>query len=410
MDFILNGQLKKTNKDAGKAYQILLVMGIIFVSFNLRPAITSVGPLIGTIRDDVGFSNWSVALLTSLPLIAFAIMSPIAPKLANRLTNEWTLALGLLILIIGIGMRSVSIVIFLFAGTLCIGLGIAICNVLLPGVIKEKFPKKVAIMTSIYTTAMGIFATTASGVSIPIADGLQLGWQIALLAWIFPALIGVILWFVIAKKNKQESSDKLSFLENKGNSGIWKSTLAWKVALFMGFQSLIFYVTISWLAEILIDFGMEQTTAGFMVSYVQLLGIPVSFIIPILAVKWKSQSMLVLGVNSLYIIGILLLLMRPSFGIILVAVAFLGIASSSNFAMALTFLSIRAKSAKDAADLSGMAQSVGYILAASGPILIGYIYDVTAGWTIPLGSLVLITVAIIYFGMQAGQNKYVLDD
>src|SRR5699024_6969438 len=122
-----------------------------FIAFNLRPAITSVGPLIGTIRDDVGFSNWSVAFLTSLPLIAFAIMSPLTPKLANRFTNEWALFIGLLMLVIGIGLRSISIVFFLFAGTLLIGLGIAICNVLLPGVIKEKFPLKIAVMTSVYT-------------------------------------------------------------------------------------------------------------------------------------------------------------------------------------------------------------------------------------------------------------------
>lgn len=177
----------------------------------------------------------------------------------------------------------------------------------------------------------------------------------------------------------------------------------------MGLQSLIFYVTISWLAEILIDIGLTQTTAGFMVSYVQLVGIPVSFIMPMLAVKLKSQSILAVCVNTLYIIGILMLLFYPAFSVILVAVAFIGIASSSNFALALIFISIRAKNAKDAADLSGMAQSIGYILAACGPIIIGYMYDLTRGWTVPLTTLMLITVAIIFFGAKAGQNKYVFD-
>src|SRR5699024_1759007 len=216
-----------------RLYQALLVIGVIFVAFNLRPAITSVGPLIGTIRDDIGFANWSVALLTSLPLIAFAIMSPIAPKLANKFSNEMTLVIGLFVLIIGISLRSMSVVFLIFFGTLCIGLGIAICNVLLPGVIKEKFPAKVAIMTSVYTTSMSIFATSASGLSIPLAEELNLGWQLALLVWAIPAVIGLIIWLIIYKNNRKNTSDKqLKFFESKKGSGIWKSNLAWKVALF----------------------------------------------------------------------------------------------------------------------------------------------------------------------------------
>lgn len=385
----------------------MLVMGVLFIAFNLRPAITSVGPLIGIIRDDVGFQNWSVALLTSLPLIAFAIMSPMAPKLANRTTNEWALFMGLTMLIIGVGIRSISVTFFLFTGTLLIGLGIAVCNVLLPGVIKENFPHKVAIMTSLYTTGMAAFATTASGVSIPFAKGLGLGWQLSLLFWIIPAVIGGGIWLIIAIKAKRPDHD--TYLDKRESTGIWKSTLAWQIALFMGFQSLIFYVTISWLAEMLIDFGISQTAAGFFLSYFQLLGIPVSFMMPLFATRLKSQSTLVFFVNSLYIIGILLLIWNQSVVSIIISVGLIGIASSSNFALALTFLSIKAKDGKDAASLSGMAQSIGYILAAIGPILIGSIYDFTHGWTIPLICLIIIAVVIMFLGTKAGRNQYVLE-
>src|SRR5699024_9000165 len=150
----------------------------------------------------------------------------------------------------------------------------------------------------------------------------------------------------------------------KKGSGIWKSNLAWKVALFMGFQSLIFYVTISWLPELLMDEGMRKATAGYMLSYFQLLGIPISFIIPMIAVKMKSQRALVLAINLLYIIGISTLLLKPTFAFIIFAITLIGIASSANFALSLSFLAIRAKGAKDAAELSGMAQSIGYLLAA----------------------------------------------
>ena len=407
----MNEQSILEKQKENRLYQALLVIGVIFVAFNLRPAITSVGPLIGTIRDDIGFANWSVALLTSLPLIAFAIMSPIAPKLANKFSNEMTLVIGLFVLIIGISLRSMSVVFLIFFGTLCIGLGIAICNVLLPGVIKEKFPAKVAIMTSVYTTSMSIFATSASGLSIPLAEELNLGWQLALLVWAIPALIGLIIWLIIYKNNRKNTFDKqLKFFESKKGSGIWKSNLAWKVALFMGFQSLIFYVTISWLPELLMDEGMRKATAGYMLSYFQLLGIPISFIIPMIAVKMKSQRALVLAINLLYIIGISTLLLKPTFAFIIFAITLIGIASSANFALSLSFLAIRAKGAKDAAELSGMAQSIGYLLAAIGPIIIGYVYDITQAWTIPLIILIGITFVIIYVGMGAGQDKYVFDD
>lgn len=407
----MNEQSILEKQKENRLYQALLVIGVIFVAFNLRPAITSVGPLIGTIRDDIGFANWSVALLTSLPLIAFAIMSPIAPKLANKFSNEMTLVIGLFVLIIGISLRSMSVVFLIFFGTLCIGLGIAICNVLLPSVIKEKFPAKVAIMTSVYTTSMSIFATSASGLSIPLAEELNLGWQLALLVWAIPAVIGLIIWLIIYKNNRKNTSDKqLKFFESKKGSGIWKSNLAWKVALFMGLQSLIFYVTISWLPELLMDEGMRKATAGYMLSYFQLLGIPISFIIPMIAVKMKSQRALVLAINLLYIIGISTLLLKPTFAFIIFAITLIGIASSANFALSLSFLAIRAKGAKDAAELSGMAQSIGYLLAAIGPIIIGYVYDITQTWTISLIILIGITFVIIYVGMGAGQDKYVFDD
>lgn len=404
----MGGQHAMEQKEQGRAYQLLLFAGIVFIAFNLRPALTSVGPLIGTIRDDIGFANWSVALLTSLPLIAFAMMSPLAPKLANRLTNERALALGLVVLIIGISLRSISVLFFLFLGTLLIGLGIAVCNVLLPGVIKDKFPTKVAIMTSVYSTSMAIFATMASGVSVPLSEGLNLGWQFALSIWVVPAVFGVVIWVIISRKNNRDNG-KVRFLDSTKGSGIWKSPLAWQVALFMGFQSSLFYITISWLPEILMGFGMEKTTAGLMLSFFQFIGIPVSFIIPMVAVKMRSQSFLILGVNSLYIIGIVTLLLSNSFVVTMIAVGCLGIASASNFALALSFFAIRAKNAKHAAELSGMAQSIGYLLAAMGPIAIGYIYDLTQVWTIPLYLLIGIMVIVIYFGMHAGQNKYVLD-
>ncbi|MGM8364562.1 CynX/NimT family MFS transporter [Virgibacillus sp. W0181] len=394
---------------ANKWYKVLLFIGIVFISFNLRPAITSVGPLMGIIRDDIGFANWNVGLLTSLPLIAFAVVSPIVPKFANRFTNEWALIIGLCFLFIGIGIRSVSLIFFLFLGTLLVGMGIAVCNVLLPGVVKEKYPAKVALMTSVYSTGMGVFAATASGLSIPLAKGLQFGWQLTLIVWAIPALVAIIIWITLAAKNKvSEREVSVQYVTSKGNR-IWSSFLAWKVALYMGLQSFLFYVTISWLPEILHDYGVSIATAGWLLSYTQFVGLPASFFVPVIASKLQSQRWLVCALCSMYLLGVFGLLVGTSYIVMIISVTFIGLTLSGCFALALAFLGMRARNARQSAELSGMAQSMGYMLAAVGPMLIGFLFDLTQSWTVPLITLMIVASLVMYFGMGAGQNKYVLD-
>jgi len=390
--------------------RILLIAGIILVAINLRPAITSVGPLLGIIRDEIGLSNWSVGLLTSLPLIAFAIMSPLVARIGRRVTNEYALVIGLVLLLGGIAVRSISIIAFLFIGTLLVGLGIAFCNVLLPGVIKEKFPLKVALMTSIYSTVMTMIAAVASGLSIPIASGLKLGWNMALLVWAIPAIIAIILWIYLGKKNKRvsDSQDAVHHEERKKNN-IWRSSLAWQVALYMGFQSSWFYITISWLPEILYDYGVDMATAGWMLSIAQFIGVPFSFLVPMIAAKYESQRNVVLVLGALGIGGYCGLLFGSSYLMMVISIILIGIPLGGNFALALALLGMRARNSRQAADLSGMAQSVGYVLAAIGPIFIGYLFDVTHMWETPLITLIIISGLVIIFGFGAGRNKYVFD-
>lgn len=403
---LVEDSTRKENESKKKLYQTFLFIGVILIALNLRPAITSVGPIIGFIRDDVGFANWSVAMLTSLPLVAFAVMSPVAPKLANKLTREKTLVLGLFVLLCGISIRSVPMIFSIYIGTLCIGLGIAICNVLLPGVIKEQFPTKISLITGIYSTAMGVSATVASGLSIPLIES-EIGWEITLLVWIIPALLAIIVWLLISKVTIGSGKVKSSYL-TKNKVGIWKSVLAWKIAMFMGLQSLLFYITITWLPEILIDFGMNKASAGLMLSYLQLMGLPASFIIPVLAGKLESQRFLVITLNIFLIIGILILMIGNGSKLFMIAITLMGISLSGNFTLALLFLSIRAGTANHAAQLSGMAQSIGYLLAATGPMLIGLIYDLTQKWGISLVILICIALCSSLLGMSVGRNKYVL--
>lgn len=266
-------------------------------------------------------------------------------------------------------------------------------------------------MTSLYTTSMVVFATISSGLSVPLADNLQLGWELSLLVWIVPALIGLVIWLIVLMKNNQQrKDDTIADTRKERRSGIWQEALAWKVALFMGLQSFIFYVMVSWLPEILHFYGMAKASAGFMLSYFQLIGIPVTFMVPMIVTRMKNQRLFVAVVNIIFIIGLIILLLSQSTTMIIVATTLLGAASSSNFALALTFLSIRAKNARDAAELSGMAQSIGYCVAAFGPIFIGFLFDVTQSWMIPLLILIGVMIVIIYFGLQAGKNEVVFDN
>lgn len=388
-------------------YRMLSIVGIVIIAINLRPGITAVGPLIGMIRDDLALANWTVGLLTSLPLLAFAVISPFVPSLANRLSNERAIVLGLLILVIGIGVRSISLVLFLFVGTVLIGLGIAICNVLLPGIVKDKFPLKVALMTSIYSTIMGTFAAISSGLSIPFAKGLNWGWQPALYVWAIPAMIGILIWLYLIYKNKQSEVESVRH-KATADRRIWRSPLAWQVALFMGFQSSLFYITISWLPEILHHNGLSMATAGWLLSYTQMIGMPASFIVPVIAGRLTSQRGIILVQSICAIIGFSGLLLSNSYALIIVSVTLIGIPLGGGFALALTFLGLRARDAKSAGELSGMAQSIGYSLAAIGPVLIGYLFDITGDWTVPLFMLIGLSMLTIVFGMGAGRNKYVL--
>ncbi|WP_342042072.1 CynX/NimT family MFS transporter [Bacillus sp. OTU2372] len=387
-------------------YIFLLITGIVLVAFNLRPAITSVGPLVGMIQEDVGLAHWSAGLLMSFPLLVFATMSPIVPRIANRISNEMTLLVGLIALVIGIAIRSIPMTFFLFTGTLLIGVGIAVGNVLLPAVVKDKFPEKFGLMTSVYSTSMGLVASLASGLSVPLAKDLDLGWQGALIVWAIPAVIAILLWIYLLRYNQGAEHAGIKKAASSSKE-MWLSPLAWQIAIFMGFQSFLFYVTISWLPEILQSHGLSIGTAGWLLSITQLSGIPASFFIPVIAGRYRSQIWIAFVLGLLSIIGYAGLLLGSSYPVLIISIIFIGVALGGNFPLALSYIGLRSRNAQRAVELSGMTQSTGYILAAIGPLLIGYLYDMTRLWTIPLIALTVVSVVLTVFGMISGRNRYV---
>lgn len=399
-------ELLKTKEHARTSYIYLLIAGIVLIAFNLRPAITSLGPLVGMIQEDLGLAHWSAGLLMSLPLIVFALMSPLVPKIAARLTNERTLLIGLTFLFIGVSIRSIPTPFLLFTGTLLAGLGIAIGNVLLPAVVKERFPHRFGLMTSIYSTSMGLIASLASGISIPLALDWNLGWQGAQMVWAIPVVAAIVLWNFLSKYNRDGSSGNQQKKSPVSNQ-MWRSSLAWQIAIFMGFQSFSFYVTVSWLTEILHSHGISLETAGWLLSFTQLVGLPASFIIPVLAGRFRSQVWLSFILGILAVVGYSGLLFGTSYSVLIISITLIGIALGGSFPLALTYIGLRTRNSQQAAALSGMAQSTGYVLAAVGPLFIGYLFDMTHSWTVPVVLLIVVSVILTVFGMFSGRNRYV---
>lgn len=391
-----------------KIYKFLLIIGIIFVAFNLRPAITAVGPIIGLIRTDLGISNGGAGFITTLPLLSFAVFSILAPSIGRVLGNERTIFLGLLVLFFGIIIRSMGFTNTLFLGTLLLGVGVAIGNVLLPSILKSKFPEKFGILTSTYTTSMSTFAALGSGISIPLAQGMGLGWQKALGIWAVVAIMTMIIWIPQLRQKRESQNASKTGLST--NMALWRSSLAWQVTLFMGLQSFLFYCSVAWLPEILESRGMNLSFAGWMVSLMQLIGLPTTFFAPVLAGRFQNQKGIVLVICSFYFAGTLGLIFGAAHWLLVISVISIGIAQGASISLALTLIGLRTKGAKQAADLSGMAQSVGYLLAAIGPSLIGFIVDHTHSWTIPLVILVVVIVLMMVTGVGAGRDRYVLGE
>lgn len=382
----------------------LLLAGILLIASNLRAPLTSVGSLIPAIRDSLEVSNTVIGTITTLPLIAFALISPISPKLANRFGMERTLLFSMVILAVGIGLRSVTGVSTLFIGTALIGVAISFGNVLLPGLIKLTFPFRIGLLTGLYAVCMNIFGALASGVSVPLSNINLLGWQGSLGIWIVLTLIAIGVWMPQAKH--PTSLPDYDSGEEKEKVNFWKSSTAWQITVFMGVQSLMFYTLLTWLPDILITKGFSSHEAGWMLSVMQFALIPMTFVMPVISGKMKNQMLLGMLTGLLFILGVLGLLQGSTIAVF-ISVILWGVACGSAFSLSMMFFTLRTKDAYAASDLSGMAQSIGYLLAAIGPVLFGSLYDLSGGWNMPLFVLLVGGAIILLCGLLAGRDKVI---
>lgn len=383
-----------------------MIAGIIFIAANLRAPLTSVGPLVGLIRENVHISNTLAGLITTVPLIAFALLSPFVPKLGRRYGVERIMLISLILLVIGIAVRSLSGAVTLFVGTAVLGFAITICNVLLPSLIKREFPLQMGTMTGVYSVSMNLSGAIASGISVPLAVGAGLNWQGALGVWGILSVISIFFWAPQLKAPAKSAAVASSSAGNDHHVNIWRSPLAWQVTLFMGLQSTIFYVLVAWLPEILKDQGISSSQSGWFLSIMIIASLPLSFIVPVIAGRMRNQRLLVVITTFLLLTGTLGLL-YGSIHLVLFWTIILGIGTGFAFGLSMMFFGLRTRSAHQAAELSGMAQSIGYLLAAMGPALIGYLHDATHSWSVPFLILAGASALLGIIGLGAARNRFV---
>ncbi len=375
----------------------LLIAGIVLIAVNLRPALSGVGPLVESIRAATGLSNAAVGFLTTLPLLAFGVVSTLTPLVTKRIGVEGALALALGMVGVGTAMRGVPSVALLFGGTALFGMGIALGNVLLPTLVKRDFPDRSGPMTSLYSSVMGLGAALAAGTSVPLATAF--GWRGSLAFWAIPAVIALGVWL---PQLKGQLRTRPSRSVGAALQSLGASKLAWQIALFMGLQSLTFYVILAWLPDLLQSRGMSAAEAGWLLALSQAAGIAGSAVVPWLASGKDDLRTLVGGLAAVEAVALGGLLL-PGGVFAAFWVSLLGFVLGGTFGLALLFLVLRADGTEAATELSGMAQSVGYLLAATGPAGFGIIHDMTGGWTLPLLLLIGIVAVKTLLGFGAGK-------
>jgi CP family cyanate transporter-like MFS transporter len=379
---------------------VWLLVGVVLVAANLRTALTGVGPLLPGIETSTGLSGTWTGLLGTLPLLTFAATSPLVGRTAYRYGAPRTLVVSLAVLAAGLLIRSLPGVPFLFAGTVVVAAAIAYGNVLLPAVIRSTVPEdRIGQVTGLYVTAMGLLAAISSGVSVPMADHLPGGWRTALGVWAALAVLAFGFWFPRWRRSGPAAATPATQERIP-----WRSPLAWQVSVFMGLQSLGFYSTIAWLPSIVHDHGVGEAAAGWQLFLFQIVGLVSSSALPVLARRWTDQRLLAAAASAIVALGFTLLAAAPQLAV--VSSVLTGLGGGACLVLALTFQGQRAADASQAAALASMAQSVGYLVAAVGPLLLGALHDLTGGWTLPLVLLVTLTLAQAVVGAGAGRDLH----
>ena len=372
-----------------KKRSLFFVLGIVLIGTVLRSPFTALPTILGDIAQGLGVEVSSLGILTSLPLLMFALFSAFASRLAQKIGLEHLFTYCLLLLTIGSVIRIFNLPL-LYLGTLIVGASIAIFNVLLPSIIQANQPQKISLLTTLYVTAMGISTAIASYLSVPITQASS--WKGLILVLSFLCLVTLLVWLPNHRHNHHLEAQK----EKQVKENILKSKDVWAIIIFGGLQSLLFYTSMTWLPTIAISAGLSNKDAALLASIFSLISIPFSMTVPSLTTRLSDgHRRIMLTIISIAGMTGIAMLLYPSNNFLywLVAHLLIGTACSALFPYLMVCFSLKTSSPEKTAQLSGLAQTGGYILAAFGPTLFGYSFDLFQSW-IP-AVLALLAVDII---------------
>lgn len=381
--------------------RFVLGASLVLIAFNLRPIFSSLSVLLPEVMQATGLSPAGASLLTTLPVLCLGLFAPLAPKLAQRFGAERTLLFALSLLAFGTALRGLGTAPLLFVASFMAGAAIAIGNVLLPGLVKRDFPDKAAMMTGLYTMALCAGAASASGLTLPIEHRITGSWSGALASWAVPAFIVLLVWTPQALGSRKQIS-RSGFRV----VGLWRDRLAWQVTLFMGLQSALAYCVFGWLAPILRERGFDATTAGAIVSLSVMAQVVTCLAVPSIAIRRKDQRGVNVALAVAAVVALLGILFAPTSTILFWAVL-QGIGQGGLIAAAMTLIVLRSPDSHIAAHLSGMAQGVGYTLAAIGPLLVGLIRNWTGSFAAASVLFVALGIGVAIMGLGAGRALHV---
>jgi MFS transporter, CP family, cyanate transporter len=384
--------------------RVLVVAGIVLLAVNLRPAVTSLGTLLEQAQQALSISASLAGVLTTLPVLCFAVFGPVATALGRHWGLHRTTLLTLVLVVAGLLLRAVTDAAWVFALASALALaGMASGNVLLPPLVKRHFPHRVGLLTGVYSTALMSGAALPALVAVPVSDAAG-SWRVGLGMWGLVAALAVLPWVGLLRHDVRAERPRPRYAMRD----VLRSRLAWQMAVFFGIQSSFAYAQFGWLPTIYADAGLDATQAAAMLGLLTAVGIPLAVALPAYAARQSDQRALVLTLAGCALLGFSGLLTAPT-SVPWLWALLLGVGGSA-FPWCLTMLGLRARTEDGTAVLSGHVQSVGYVLAAVGPLGTGLLFDLTGGWTTPLAVLTVLTVPLGLVGLTFARPRFVEDE
>ncbi|QDY76113.1 CynX/NimT family MFS transporter [Streptomyces qinzhouensis] len=393
----------------------LVMVAVVLAALNLRPAITSLGALLEEVRAGLNMSGAVAGVLTSVPAVTFAVFGIAAPRLARRHGPAAVVCAGMVAIAAGLLIRPYAGGTPGFVAATALALiGIAVSNVLMPVIVKRYFPDRVGTMTGLYSMSLAIGTSVAAAATVPLTGALGGHWRTGLALWGVLAVVAVVPWILVVRTLPRRTGEAPAAAApapaapGRPAGSIVRSPTAWALAGFFGLQATGAYITMGWLPQIFRDAGVPASTAGVLLAVTMVMGVPLAFVIPRLAARFRTQGPIaaVLGLSGLA--GYTGLLVAPAEGAWAWALL-LGL-SNCAFPLALTMIGMRSRSAAGTVRLSAFAQSTGYLISIPGPLLIGVLYEHTGSWGLPVALMAGLLVPQIVLGTLAGRDRTIEDE